>query len=117
LLRGKRSEVVVHRSDLVVPANAEITLGGYIAPGEEAAEGPFGDHRYYNEVERFPVLTIERITHRRSDYHTTPGPSAGRARDLGVGAQRRVRADPADAVFPNADFYLPSEACRTGSQS
>ena len=36
-------------------------------------EGPFGDHTgYYNEVERFPVLTIERITMRRDPiYHST----------------------------------------------
>ncbi len=29
-------------------------------------EGPFGDHTgYYNEVDSFPVFTIDRITHRR----------------------------------------------------
>ena len=48
-----------------VPASAEIILEGYIEPGEEAAEGPFGDHTgYYNEVQSFPVFTVERITHR-----------------------------------------------------
>ncbi|HCK28176.1 MAG TPA: hypothetical protein DHW52_13390, partial [Alcanivorax sp.] len=36
-------------------------------------EGPFGDHTgYYNEVERFPVFTVDRITHRRDPiYHST----------------------------------------------
>ena len=44
-----------------------------IHPGETALEGPFGDHTgYYNEVERFPVFTIERITMRREPiYHST----------------------------------------------
>ena len=56
-----------------MPATAEIILEGYLQPGEEADEGPFGDHTgYYNEVERFPVLTVERITHRKQPiYHST----------------------------------------------
>ena len=79
LLRGARTEVVKCIShDLQVPASAEIVLEGFIRPDaadptgyETAAEGPFGDHTgYYNEVERFPVLTIERITLRRDPiYH------------------------------------------------
>jgi len=115
LLRGQRSEVVkCIGSDLVVPANAEITIEGYIAPGEEADEGPFGDHTgYYNEVERFPVLTIERITHRRDPiYHTT---YTGRPPDepavLGL-ALNDVFVPILQSQFPEIkDFYLPSEAC------
>jgi 4-hydroxy-3-polyprenylbenzoate decarboxylase len=115
LLRGKRSEVVkCIGSDLVVPANAEITLEGFIAPDEEADEGPFGDHTgYYNEVERFPVLTIERITHRENPiYHTT---YTGRPPDepaiLGL-ALNDVFVPILQTQFPEIrDFYLPSEAC------
>ena len=56
---------------LQVPATAEYILEGYLEPGEMADEGPFGDHTgYYNEVERFPVFTVEAITHRESPiYH------------------------------------------------
>ena len=115
LLRGQRSEVVkCLGSDLVVPANAEITLEGYIEPGDEAAEGPFGDHTgYYNEVERFPVMTIERITHRKNPiYHTT---YTGRPPDepaiLGL-ALNDVFVPILKTQFPEiVDFYLPSEAC------
>jgi len=115
LLRGQRSEVVkCMGSDLVVPANAEITLEGYIEPGDEAAEGPFGDHTgYYNEVERFPVMTIERITHRENPiYHTT---YTGRPPDepaiLGL-ALNDVFVPILKTQFPEiVDFYLPSEAC------
>jgi 4-hydroxy-3-polyprenylbenzoate decarboxylase len=115
LLRGQRSEVVkCLSSDLVVPANAEITLEGYIEPGDEAAEGPFGDHTgYYNEVERFPVMTIERITHRKNPiYHTT---YTGRPPDepaiLGL-ALNDVFVPILKTQFPEiVDFYLPSEAC------
>ncbi|PPC78792.1 3-octaprenyl-4-hydroxybenzoate decarboxylase, partial [Pokkaliibacter plantistimulans] len=66
LLRGSKTEVVkCIGNDLSVPASAEFVLEGYIEPGEMADEGPFGDHTgYYNEVDRFPVFTVERITHR-----------------------------------------------------
>jgi 4-hydroxy-3-polyprenylbenzoate decarboxylase len=115
LLRGGRSELVqCVGSPLLVPANAEITLEGYIEPGEEAPEGPFGDHTgYYNEVERFPVMTVERITHRRDPiYHTT---YTGRPPDepaiLGL-ALNDVFVPILQTQFPEiVDFYLPSEAC------
>ena len=72
LLRGEKTEIakcLTH--DLQVPARAEIVLEGHIHPGETALEGPFGDHTgYYNEQDRFPVFTVERITLRRDAiYH------------------------------------------------
>ncbi|MDB5902165.1 MAG: 3-octaprenyl-4-hydroxybenzoate decarboxylase, partial [Betaproteobacteria bacterium] len=74
LLRGAKTEIAkctLH--DLYVPATAEIVLEGHIHPGETALEGPFGDHTgYYNEQERFPVFTVERMTSRRDPiYHST----------------------------------------------
>jgi 4-hydroxy-3-polyprenylbenzoate decarboxylase len=74
LLRGAKTEVVkCIGSDLQVPGSAEIVLEGFIHPGETAAEGPFGDHTgYYNEQDRFPVFTVDRITLRRDPiYHST----------------------------------------------
>src|SRR5947208_17179358 len=74
LLRGARTEIVKCMTHaLQVPASAEIVLEGFIRPDaqdptgfETAAEGPFGDHTgYYNEVERSPVLTLQRLTIRR----------------------------------------------------
>jgi 4-hydroxy-3-polyprenylbenzoate decarboxylase len=71
LLRGSRTEIVrCVTHDLQVPASAEIVLEGHLRPDagdpsgyETAPEGPFADHTgYYNEIERFPVLTIERNT-------------------------------------------------------
>ena len=57
----------------MVPAHSEIILEGYIDPEELADEGPFGDHTgYYNEVERFPVFTVDAITTRENPiYHST----------------------------------------------
>ncbi len=74
LLRGAKTEVAKSLlSDLLVPARAEIILEGFIYPGEEAEEGPFGDHTgYYNETEYFPVFTIEAMTLRENPiYHST----------------------------------------------
>lgn len=115
LLRGDKTEVVKCKgSDLQVPASAEYVLEGYLMPGEEADEGPFGDHTgYYNEVERFPVFTIERITHRKEPiYHST---YTGRPPDepaiLGL-ALNEVFVPILKKQFPEiVDFYLPPEGC------
>ena len=74
LLRESKTEVVKSlTNDLQVPASAEIVLEGVIHPDEMAEEGPYGDHTgYYNEVEKFPVFTVTRITHRKDPiYHST----------------------------------------------
>jgi 4-hydroxy-3-polyprenylbenzoate decarboxylase len=115
LLRGSRTQVtscLTH--SLQVPASAEIVLEGFIYPDEMAPEGPFGDHTgYYNEVEKFPVLTIERLTHRHQPiYHST---YTGRPPDepaiLGV-ALNEVFIPILQKQFPEiVDFYLPSEGC------
>jgi len=115
LLRGERTEVAAALgSDLQVPARAEIILEGHIQPDDEADEGPFGDHTgYYNEVERFPVFTVERITHRADPiYHST---YTGRPPDepamLGM-ALNEVVVPLLKKQFPEiVDFYLPPEGC------
>ena len=115
LLRGEKTSVAqCIGSDLQVPATAEIILEGYLQPGEEADEGPFGDHTgYYNEVESFPVMTVERITHRKQPiYHST---YTGRPPDepaiLGV-ALNEVFVPILQKQFPEiTDFYLPAEGC------
>lgn len=115
LLRGSRTEVVKSRgNDLQVPASAEFVLEGHIHPDDLAPEGPFGDHTgYYNEVDNFPVFTIERITHRKQPiYHST---YTGRPPDepavLGV-ALNEVFVPILQKQFPEiTDFYLPPEGC------
>jgi 4-hydroxy-3-polyprenylbenzoate decarboxylase len=115
LLRGSKTEVVkCLLSDLDVPASAEIVLEGFIYPDDVASEGPFGDHTgYYNEVETFPVFTVERITQRSAPiYHST---YTGRPPDepaiLGV-ALNEVFIPIMQKQFPEIiDFYLPPEGC------
>lgn len=115
LLRGGKTEVARSLlSDLLVPARAEIILEGFIYPGEEAVEGPFGDHTgYYNETENFPVFTIEAMTMREKPiYHST---YTGRPPDepsvLGL-ALNEVFIPILQKQFPEIiDFYLPAEGC------
>ena len=114
LLRGEKTQVVkCLGNDLQVPASAEYILEGFLH-GDEAEEGPFGDHTgYYNEVETFPVFTIDRITHRENPiYHST---YTGRPPDepaiLGV-ALNEVFVPILKKQFPEVvDFYLPPEGC------
>jgi 4-hydroxy-3-polyprenylbenzoate decarboxylase len=130
LLRGGRTETVrCIGADLHVPASAEIVLEGHIRPDpanasgeisaanagyETALEGPFGDHTgYYNEVERFPVFTVERVTMRRQPiYHSTyTGKPPDEPAVLGV-ALNEVFVPILRRTFPEiVDFYLPPEGC------
>ncbi|MBO9480432.1 4-hydroxy-3-polyprenylbenzoate decarboxylase [Salinisphaera sp. G21_0] len=115
LLRGRKTELTKSRTnDLQVPASAEIVLEGFIYPGEMADEGPYGDHTgYYNEVESFPVFTVECVTHRRNPiYHST---YTGRPPDepaiLGL-AFNEIFVPILKKQFPEiVDFYLPPEGC------
>ena len=77
LLRGGKTKVCkCIGNELQVPENAEFILEGVIHPGEYADEGPYGDHTgYYNEVEKFPVFTVERITHRNNPIYHSPIPA------------------------------------------
>lgn len=115
LLRGQRTSLIrCIGNELHVPASAEIILEGYIDPDAEAPEGPFGDHTgYYNEVQSFPVFTVERMTQRRNPiYHST---YTGRPPDepavLGL-ALNEVFIPLLQKQFPEiVDFYLPPEGC------
>jgi 4-hydroxy-3-polyprenylbenzoate decarboxylase len=130
LLRGSRTEIApCLGSSLDVPASAEIVLEGHILPDpandtgaissanpgfETAVEGPFGDHTgYYNETERFPVFTVDRITMRRDPLYLST--HTGRPPDepsvLGA-ALNEVFVPILQRAFPEiVDFYLPPDGC------
>ena len=115
LLRGARTELVrCLGNTLEVPATAEIILEGVIDDSETSAEGPHGDHTgYYNEVERFPVMTVQRMTMRRSPiYHSTyTGKPPDEPAMLGV-ALNEVFVPLLQKQFPEiVDLYLPPEGC------
>lgn len=115
LLRGEKTVLVDCLSvPLQVPASAEIVLEGHISFDEYADEGPFGDHTgYYNEVERFPVFTVETLSMRRDAiYHSThTGKPPDEPAILGL-AFNEVFVPVLKKQFPEiVDFYLPMEGC------
>ena len=115
LLRQARTRLTpLGDAGLKVPTESEWILEGYIHPNDSAPEGPFGDHTgYYNEVETFPVMTVDKIHHRdQAIYHST---HTGRPPDepavLGL-ALNELYTPLLKKQFPEiVDFYLPAEAC------
>jgi 4-hydroxy-3-polyprenylbenzoate decarboxylase len=116
LIRGSKSEVALCLgNELVVPAQADIVLEGNIYPDDYAEEGPFGDHTgYYNSVEKFPVLTVGRITHRPNPTYLTTYMGRPGQDEPSVIAQalNEMYIPILQQQFPEiTDFYLPTAAC------
>ena len=73
-LRGEGVPLTAGKTvDLLVPAEAEFVLEGYVDPGELRREGPFGDHTgFYSLDDDFPVFHVTAVTRReRPTYLTT----------------------------------------------
>lgn len=115
VLRGARAEVVAAKTvPLLVPANAEIILEGWIHPDETAPEGPFGDHTgYYNSVEPFPVMRLSAITHRRDPLYLTTVTGRPPDEPSVIGEVFNTLALPViRAQIPEiTDLWLPPAAC------
>lgn len=98
--------------DLLVPAQAEIVLEGYVIPGEERLEGPFGDHTgYYSMPEPYPVFHVTTITQRREPIY--PAVIVGRPpmEDYWMGkVTERVFLPMIQLVLPEVvDINMPAE--------
>jgi 4-hydroxy-3-polyprenylbenzoate decarboxylase len=64
-------------SDLQVPTSSEIVIEGYINPGEEKTEGPFGNHTgYYIPATPAPMIRITSVFTREAAVYpcTVVGP-------------------------------------------
>lgn len=115
LLRGARPRLAKARTvPLMVPADSEIVLEGFVSPTETAPEGPFGDHTgYYNSVEQFPVMRVTAITTRRDPTYLST--FTGRAPDepAVLGATFNELFLPiVRRAFPEiVDVWLPPHAC------
>jgi UbiD family decarboxylase len=62
---------VTHGERIMVPADAEIVIEGFIPPNRLEADGPFGEYTgYFGEQIAAPVLEVSCITHRKDAiYH------------------------------------------------
>jgi 4-hydroxy-3-polyprenylbenzoate decarboxylase len=70
-LRGKSTEVAkASLSELLIPADADFVLEGYVDPTETRLEGPFGDHTgFYSLPDQYPVFHLERLTRREKPIY------------------------------------------------
>ena len=58
--------------DIMVPAEAEIVIEGYLPPGERRPEGPLAEfHGYYGELWNSPVFHITAICYRNEPIYQT----------------------------------------------
>ncbi|HET8651456.1 MAG TPA: menaquinone biosynthesis decarboxylase [Gaiellaceae bacterium] len=110
-LKGEPVELVRCRTvDLEVPANAEIVLEGYVQQGDEAPEGPFGDHTgYYTGVEPFPVFHVTAMTMRRDAIYPSIVVGKPPQEDAWLGkATERIFLPAIKMTVPEiVDFDLP----------
>lgn len=78
LIRGDSVRIVDGNTvPLMIPADAEWVLEGYIDPQDPlVTEGPFGDHTgFYSLEDQYPLMTVTAITHRHNPIlpHTLVG--------------------------------------------
>jgi len=112
---GARPRLVAAETvPLMVPADAEIILEGWVGPDESAPEGPFGDHTgYYNAAEPFPVMRITAITHRRDPLYlsTYTGRPPDEPAIIGEVFNRLVLPAIRAQIPEIKDLWLPPAAC------
>ena len=98
--------------DLEVPAHAEMIIEGYVVPGEERMEGPFGDHTgYYSMADMYPVFNVTCITQRKSPIYPTIIVGRPPMEDYFMGkVTERVFLPIIQAVLPEVvDIEMPAE--------
>ena len=114
-LSGTRPRFAKARTlPLMVPADAEMIIEGWVSPDATAPEGPFGDHTgYYNAAEPFPVMEVSAITHRRDPLYlsTYTGRPPDEPAIIGE-VFNRLALPTIRAQIPEVhDLWLPPAAC------
>ena len=115
VLRGERSVLVPAKTvPLMVPAEAEIVLEGWVDPQSTAPEGPYGDHTgYYNSVEPFPVMDVTAITTREQPTYISTFTGRPPDEPSVIGEVFNTLALPLirRQIPEIADLWLPPAAC------
>ncbi|TDE41105.1 UbiD family decarboxylase [Antarcticimicrobium sediminis] len=112
---GARPRLVPAKTvPLMVPADAEMVIEGWVDPTETAPEGPFGDHTgYYNAPEPFPVMTVSALTTREAPLYlsTYTGRPPDEPSIIGE-VFNRLALPLIRAQIPEIrDLWLPPAAC------
>jgi 4-hydroxy-3-polyprenylbenzoate decarboxylase len=113
LLRGKPVELAQAKTlDLLVPAQAEFVLEGYVDNEDLRVEGPFGDHTgVYSPADRYPTFHLRCITHRRDPIYPATVVGKPPMEDAWLGkATERIFLPLLQMVLPEVcDLNLPVE--------
>ena len=113
LLRGKPVELVRAKTvDLMVPADAEFVLEGYVDNTDVRVEGPFGDHTgVYSLADSYPTFHVTAITHRRNPIYPATVVGKPPMEDAWLGkATERIFLPLLKMVLPEVvDMNLPVE--------
>jgi 4-hydroxy-3-polyprenylbenzoate decarboxylase len=113
LLRGKPVELVRAKTvDLMVPADAEFSLEGYVDNEDLRTEGPFGDHTgVYSLADRYPTFHVTCVTHRRNPVYAATVVGKPPMEDAWLGkATERLFLPLLRAMLPEVvDMNLPVE--------
>lgn len=111
LLRGSPVPVVKSRTnDLLVPAEAEIILEGYVDPVESRLEGPFGDHTgYYSLADHYPVFHLTAMSMRSDPIYISTIVGVPPMEDAYIGeAIEQLLLPVIKKQFPEiADMHMP----------
>lgn len=100
--------------DIMVPADAEIIIEGYVDPAERRLEGPFGDHTgYYSLAGDFPVLHVTCVTMRSKPVYPATIVGVPPMEDGWMGkAVERIFMPLIQLTVPEiVDMNLPVDAC------
>jgi 4-hydroxy-3-polyprenylbenzoate decarboxylase len=113
-LLGRPLEVVKCLTcDLLVPAQAEVILEGYVDPAEPwRREGPFGDHTgFYSLADDYPVFHLTALTRRQNPIYPTTVVGRPPMEDLYLGlATERIFLPLLQMVLPEVvDYHMPAE--------
>lgn len=112
---GARPRLVPAKTvPLLVPADAEMVIEGWVHPTDTAPEGPFGDHTgYYNQAEPFPVMQVSALTTREAPIYlsTYTGRPPDEPAIIGE-VFNRLALPLIRAQIPEIrDLWLPPAAC------
>jgi len=115
ILRGERPRLAAAVTvPLLVPADAEIVIEGFVSARETAPEGPYGDHTgYYNPVEPFPVVRVTAITMRADPLYVSTYTSRPPDEPSVIGEALNELALPLirRQIPEIVDLWLPPAAC------
>jgi 4-hydroxy-3-polyprenylbenzoate decarboxylase len=100
--------------DIMVPADCEFVIEGWVDPAERRLEGPFGDHTgYYSLADQFPVLHVTAVTMRRKPVYPATIVGVPPMEDGWMGkAVERIFMPLIQLTTPEIlDMNLPVDAC------